>query len=250
MPEQAAILYSRFMDSNFVKRLTQLMILDDEDDNDETTLDKTRFAMFKVCASPIWHARQVAIEFVQTMIFCNLFNARPYANRIHDLVFKSLFDEQFEVRIIASTTLSGLYQCDYIQVTKEDLNIPKSGITIISAFPHAHLQGRSIWTKIIRNKKAVQYLFNSESCDFHYQFQNRFTEPIKLYPGDEFATRCVYNTMNKTILINGQRYPSDGRGLCLCKCCKGKDCYATETKGSFALINGNRCYDSKYACIS
>ncbi|CAF1185021.1 unnamed protein product [Rotaria sordida] len=47
MPEQAAILYSRFMDSNFVKRLTQLMILDDEDDNDETTLDKTRFAMFK-----------------------------------------------------------------------------------------------------------------------------------------------------------------------------------------------------------
>ncbi|CAF1351864.1 unnamed protein product [Rotaria sordida] len=122
-----------------------------------------------VCASPIWHARQVAIEFVQTMIFCNLFNARPYANRIHDLVFKSLFDEQFEVRMIASTTLSG----------------------------------RSIWTKIIRNKKAVQYLFNGESFDFHYQFQNRFIEPIKLYPGDEFATRCVYNTMNKTSITLG-----------------------------------------------
>ncbi|CAF1068006.1 unnamed protein product [Rotaria sordida] len=62
---------------------------------------------------------------------------------------------------------------------------------------------------------------------------------------DERRDMIIYE-----IVINGQRYPSDGRGLCLCKCCKGKDCYATETKGSFALINGNRCYDSKYACIS
>ncbi|CAF2134732.1 unnamed protein product [Rotaria magnacalcarata] len=68
-----------------------------------------------------WHARQVAIDFVQTMIFSNLFNARSYANRIHDFVLKSLSDEQYEVRIIASTTLSGLYQCGYIQVTDEDL---------------------------------------------------------------------------------------------------------------------------------
>ncbi|CAF4697079.1 unnamed protein product, partial [Rotaria socialis] len=74
-----------------------------------------------VYASSAWHARQVAIDFVQTMIFSNLFNARSYANRIHDFVLKSLSDEQYEVRIIASTTLSGLYQCGYIQVTDEDL---------------------------------------------------------------------------------------------------------------------------------
>ncbi|CAF1068100.1 unnamed protein product [Rotaria sordida] len=168
-----------------------------------------------VCASPIWHARQVAIEFVQTMIFCNLFNARPYANRIHDLVFKSLFDEQFEVRIIASTTLSGLYQCDYIQVTEEDLKyfhtmsktnyftkINTKKITSTKDIVKRH-GGRSIWTKIIRNKKVVKYLFNGESFDFHYQFQNRFIEPSKLYLGDESATRCVYNTMNKTSITLG-----------------------------------------------
>ncbi|CAF1351315.1 unnamed protein product [Rotaria magnacalcarata] len=74
-----------------------------------------------VYESSTWHARQVAIDFVQTMIFSNLFNARSYANRIHDFVLKSLSDEQYEVRIIASTTLSGLYQCGYIQVTDEDL---------------------------------------------------------------------------------------------------------------------------------
>ncbi|CAF4898854.1 unnamed protein product [Rotaria sp. Silwood1] len=76
----------------------------------------------QVCTSPKWNARRAAIQFVQSMIFWNLFNARPYAQRLHALVLKCLFDEQLEIRIVASTTLSGFYQCDYIQVTPEDLN--------------------------------------------------------------------------------------------------------------------------------
>ncbi|CAF3197010.1 unnamed protein product [Rotaria socialis] len=85
-------------------------------------------------------------------------------------------------------------------------NFPQSGITVLSAMPHTHLQGRSMWTKLIRNKTAVQYLFNAESYDFNYQYVNRLAKPIKLYPGDEFATRCVYNTMNKdTITLGGER---------------------------------------------
>jgi hypothetical protein len=75
----------------------------------------------KVCSSPKWHARRAAIEFVQNMIFCNLFNARPYAQRLRQLVFKCLYDEQFEVRTVASVTLSGFYQCGYIQVNNDDL---------------------------------------------------------------------------------------------------------------------------------
>jgi hypothetical protein len=55
------------------------------------------------------------------MIFCNLFNARPYAQRLRKLAFKCLFDEQFEVRTVASVTLSGFYQCGYIQVNNDDL---------------------------------------------------------------------------------------------------------------------------------
>jgi hypothetical protein len=55
------------------------------------------------------------------MIFNNLFNARPFAKRIHELVLKYLFDEQFEVRNAALITLSGFYQCGYIQITLEDL---------------------------------------------------------------------------------------------------------------------------------
>ena len=40
----------------------------------------------QVCSSPKWHARKAAIEFVQNMVFCNLFNAKPYAQRFRQLV--------------------------------------------------------------------------------------------------------------------------------------------------------------------
>ncbi|CAF3941557.1 unnamed protein product [Rotaria sp. Silwood1] len=89
----------------------------------------------QVCTSPKWNARRAAIQFVQSMIFWNLFNARPYAQRLHALVLKSLFDEQLEIRIVASTTLSGFYQCDYIQVTPEDL---KSIKQCFSEFRRTH----------------------------------------------------------------------------------------------------------------
>ncbi len=81
----------------------------------------TIFIHKKVCSNPKWQARRAAIEFVQNMIFCNLFNVRPYAQRLRQLVFKCLFDEQFEVRTVASVTLSGFYQCGYIQINNDDL---------------------------------------------------------------------------------------------------------------------------------
>ncbi|CAF4866010.1 unnamed protein product, partial [Rotaria sp. Silwood1] len=86
------------------------------------------------------------------------------------------------------------------------VNFPEEGITVVSAFPHTHLQGRTVWTKLIRNKTAVQYLFDAEAYDFNYQYFNRLPQPIKLFPGDELATRCIYNTMNKnTITLGGER---------------------------------------------
>ena len=42
--------------------------------------------------------------------------------------------------------------------------------------------GKSVWTKLIRNKTAVGYLFNAESYNFNYQFQNNLPELLKLYP--------------------------------------------------------------------
>jgi hypothetical protein len=50
-----------------------------------------------------------------------MFTARPFAPRIRELVLKYLFDEQVEVRAVASVTLAGFYQCGFIQVAKKDL---------------------------------------------------------------------------------------------------------------------------------
>ncbi len=48
MTEKAAILYNRFIDKNFVGRVTQLMVFDDDKDKDGRTFDKIQFSMFKV----------------------------------------------------------------------------------------------------------------------------------------------------------------------------------------------------------
>ncbi|UJR19902.1 hypothetical protein I4U23_023034 [Adineta vaga] len=61
-------------------------------------------------------------------------------------------------------------------------NFPKSGITVFCALAHTHLQGHTVWTKLIRNKVAIQYLFNSEAYNFNYQFHNRLSKRIQLYP--------------------------------------------------------------------
>ncbi|CAF2811795.1 unnamed protein product, partial [Rotaria sp. Silwood2] len=61
-------------------------------------------------------------------------------------------------------------------------NFPEPVITVLAAFPHTHLQDLSIWTKLIRNKKVVESLFNAEAYDFNYQFDNHLPKPIQLYP--------------------------------------------------------------------
>lgn len=108
-----------YLNTHFLEALIQQLgqvCVQKKDYTEYRSIDHTQ-----ICTSPKWHARRAAIEFAQNMIFCNFFNARPYTKQLHELVLKCLFDEQFEVRIAASMTLSGFYQCSYIQVTHEDL---------------------------------------------------------------------------------------------------------------------------------
>jgi len=46
MPEYVEILYNQFMDKNFVNKLIQYMVIDEE--GDEINFDIHRFRMFKV----------------------------------------------------------------------------------------------------------------------------------------------------------------------------------------------------------
>jgi hypothetical protein len=53
------------------------------------------------------------------------------------------------------------------------------------------MKGRSVSTKIIRNKTAVEYLFNGDAYDFNYQFENRLPKPIQLFPVEIFSSILV-----------------------------------------------------------
>lgn len=68
-----------------------------------------------------WQSRRAVIDFVQNMVFSNLFIARSFTKQIHRLIRKYLSDEQFEVRLTASTALRGFYQCGFIQHIEIDL---------------------------------------------------------------------------------------------------------------------------------
>ncbi|CAF1377542.1 unnamed protein product [Rotaria sp. Silwood1] len=48
IPDNVTILYDRFIDKNFVERVIQFMILDEDEDGSEINFDKTQFVMFKV----------------------------------------------------------------------------------------------------------------------------------------------------------------------------------------------------------
>lgn len=53
------------------------------------------------------------------------------------------------------------------------------------------ISGISVWTKLIRNNKVVQYLFNAEAFDFNYQFENRLPKPIKIFPVDTIRMQII-----------------------------------------------------------
>ncbi|CAF1450059.1 unnamed protein product, partial [Didymodactylos carnosus] len=62
---------------------------------------------------------------------------------------------------------------------------------------------QTVWSKLIRNNTAQTYLFNAEQYYANHQFLNRLSKPIKLYPGDEIATRCIYSTTRSTSITLG-----------------------------------------------
>ncbi|CAF1351370.1 unnamed protein product [Didymodactylos carnosus] len=63
--------------------------------------------------------------------------------------------------------------------------------------------GRTVWSKVIRNNTAQTYLFTADQYYANYQFIYRLPKPIKLYPGDEIATRCMYSTTSSTSITLG-----------------------------------------------
>uniref|UniRef100_A0A8C6PPC9 Proteasome (Prosome, macropain) activator subunit 4b n=1 Tax=Nothobranchius furzeri TaxID=105023 RepID=A0A8C6PPC9_NOTFU len=73
-------------------------------------------ALEEMASSRSWHARFSVLTFLQIMVFYNLFTLLSLPAevlRIQKMVMQLLLDEQLEVRDMASTTFSGLLQCQF-----------------------------------------------------------------------------------------------------------------------------------------
>ncbi|KAH9508903.1 hypothetical protein Btru_050423 [Bulinus truncatus] len=82
----------------------------------------------------------------------------------------------------------------------------KQTLYVKSAINHMHYLGRSMRIELVRNGSVIANLTN----DNYYSYDSPVThyhEPaIKIVPGDEIVTRCVYNT------ISSSRYVYYGEG--------------------------------------
>ena len=56
-----------------------------------------------------------------------------------------------------------------------------------------------VWTKLIRNHTAIQYLFNAATYDFNYQYHNRLPSRIQIYPVKIFSFIPLFHLSSRVM---------------------------------------------------
>ncbi|RZF45944.1 hypothetical protein LSTR_LSTR008321 [Laodelphax striatellus] len=83
------------------------------------------------------------------------------------------------------------------------LMLPARGIKVVSVSLHSHLAGRKIVLRHIRDGVELPAIAKDESYDFNYQQSRVIEEGIRVLPGDELITECIYETSNRTQPTHG-----------------------------------------------
>ncbi|XP_068248771.1 DBH-like monooxygenase protein 1 [Palaemon carinicauda] len=76
-------------------------------------------------------------------------------------------------------------------------SFPKDGIRIFQGLLHAHLLGRAISIKHIRNGVELPTVFKDMNYDFNYQQQRILKEEMVVLPGDTLIVECDYDSTKK-----------------------------------------------------
>lgn len=77
----------------------------------------------------------------------------------------------------------------------------------LGSFPHMHQRGREIRTEILRggDPRRVDTLIRIDRWDFESQDFHPHTPPIRIDPGDELRTTCVYDNPTDATIRFGER---------------------------------------------
>merc|ERR1711963_67793 len=78
-----------------------------------------------------------------------------------------------------------------------------TGITVFANFLHAHLAGRALRTRVIRNGTELPPLASDMSYDFDYQEMRALKQEMKLQKGDSLVVECKYETTTRDHVTYG-----------------------------------------------
>ena len=68
----------------------------------------------------------------------------------------------------------------------------------VSVVLHSHLAGRKMSLKHIRQGKELPNIVRENHFDFDYQQSHTLDGEVRIMPGDELVTECVYGTEDRT----------------------------------------------------
>ncbi|KAK6195952.1 hypothetical protein SNE40_001271 [Patella caerulea] len=76
------------------------------------------------------------------------------------------------------------------------------GVKVFGIFPHSHLLGEAVRSRIIRNGVET-VIADDENYDFDYQESRLLTEEVVIKPGDIIETECRYKSDDKSTVTLG-----------------------------------------------
>ncbi|XP_068222682.1 MOXD1 homolog 1-like [Palaemon carinicauda] len=69
-------------------------------------------------------------------------------------------------------------------------HLPESGLQVFAGILHAHLLGRNMTLRHIRDKKEQPIIIRDLNYDFNFQETRNFAEELTLLPNDYLITEC------------------------------------------------------------
>ncbi|XP_044004741.1 MOXD1 homolog 1 [Aphidius gifuensis] len=75
---------------------------------------------------------------------------------------------------------------------------PEDGVNVVSVVLHSHMAGRKMSLGHVRKGQQLPYIVKENHFDFEYQQSYSLDEEVKILPGDELITECVYGTLDRS----------------------------------------------------
>ncbi|XP_066941219.1 MOXD1 homolog 1-like [Macrobrachium rosenbergii] len=78
-------------------------------------------------------------------------------------------------------------------------NLPENGINVFAGILHAHLLGRNMTLRHIRDNKELPIIIRDLNFDFNFQETRTLKEELVVLPGDSLITECGLDSTSRNV---------------------------------------------------